>query len=76
MTDTASPRRFNPWPWVAPAVLTIVLLANILLIHLATSTDDHLVSDDWYERGLRWDERSDGDPATPEPPAPVPAEER
>ncbi len=36
-------KRFNPWPWVPPVVLLIVLLANIVLIHLALSVDDPLV---------------------------------
>lgn len=34
---------FNPWPWVAPAVLLVVFAANLVLIHLAVTSDDSLV---------------------------------
>ncbi len=34
---------FNPWPWFAPAVLLATVLANVVLIHLAETTDDSIV---------------------------------
>ncbi len=43
---------FNPWPWVAPVVLLIVLLANIVLIHLAVTADDPLVLEPHDASGL------------------------
>jgi hypothetical protein len=36
-------KRFNPWPWVAPAVLLVVVIANVVLIQLARHVDDPLV---------------------------------
>jgi|GEM_PF-6578276 len=38
-------RSWNPWPWVAPVVLTIVALANVLLIHLAIDGADERVDE-------------------------------
>ncbi len=54
--------RFNPWPWVAPAFLAIVVIANILVIHFALTTDDGLVHEDWYERGLNWGQETPEEP--------------
>jgi len=34
---------WNPWPWVAPAVLLVMALANAVLIYLAVTTDDRLI---------------------------------
>jgi hypothetical protein len=36
-------KNFNPWPWMPPAVLIVVVIANIVLIHLALTSDDSLV---------------------------------
>ena len=33
-------KRFNPWPWFAPVVLTVVVLANVLLIKLSVQGAD------------------------------------
>jgi len=33
-------KRFNPWPWVPVGILVATVLANILLIRLATDTED------------------------------------
>jgi hypothetical protein len=38
MSEAKKP--FNPWPWVPVAILLATVLANILLIRLATDTDD------------------------------------
>ena len=38
MSDPDKP--FNPWPWVPVFILLATVLANILLIRLATDTDD------------------------------------
>ncbi len=37
--------RWNPWPWVAPAILLATVLANVVLIHLAQTTHDPIVLD-------------------------------
>ena len=41
--EAGPPTSFNPWPWVAPTVLLVVLIANIVLIQLAITADDPLV---------------------------------
>ncbi len=66
MNEPAEPeRRFNPWPWFAPAFLTLVVVANAFVIHFALSTDDGLVREDWYEAGLNWgQEQTEEQPAT------------
>ena len=46
-------KRFNPWPWVPPAVLLVVVLANLVLIHLALTVDDPLVIQEGDASGVQ-----------------------
>lgn len=36
----SKPRGRNPWPWVPVFILLATVVANIVLIRLATDTDD------------------------------------
>ena len=47
--------RFNPWKLLPVLILTATVLANVVLIRLATNTDDVL---------LRVDDRDAAPPAT------------
>ena len=71
MNEPVEPkRRFNPWPWFAPAFLAVVVVANIFVIHFALSTEDELVREDWYEAGLHWgQEQAEEQPAPEAQPA-------
>ncbi|MCO4773181.1 MAG: FixH family protein [Deltaproteobacteria bacterium] len=42
----------NWWPMLPVFVLGATVLANIVLIRLATNTEDTLLADDYYQQGL------------------------
>ena len=42
----------EPWPWFLIAGPAIVVVAGIATAFIALSTDDGLVADDYYKRGL------------------------
>lgn len=43
---SAPPSAFNPWPWVPPVVLLVMVVVNAILIYLAVTTEDRLVEMD------------------------------
>ncbi len=42
----------EPWPWILMAGPAIVIVAGFTTLWLAISSDDGLVADDYYKRGL------------------------
>lgn len=50
-TDTG-PWYREPWPWILMAGPVIVIIAGIITAWLAVVTNDGLVTDDYYKKGL------------------------
>lgn len=50
--DPAKPWYREPWPWLLMAGPAIVVVAAIATAYLAVSSDDGVVADDYYKRGL------------------------
>lgn len=48
----AKPWHREPWPWILMAGPAIVVVAGFVTLWLAISSDDGLVADDYYRRGL------------------------
>jgi hypothetical protein len=48
----ARPWYREPWPWFLIAGPAIVVVAGVTTAFIAASTDDGLVADDYYKRGL------------------------
>jgi len=42
----------EPWPWILMAGPAVVIVAGFATLGLAISSDDGLVADDYYRRGL------------------------
>jgi hypothetical protein len=42
----------EPWPWLLMAGPAIVIVAGFITLWLAIASDDGLVADDYYKRGL------------------------
>ena len=63
MPRTASSRFSAPpwyrqrWPWLLMAGPAIVVVASLITIWLAVTTDDAVVADDYYKRGLSINQR-------------------
>lgn len=36
-------KRWNPWPWVPPGILAVVVIANVVLIRLSVQHADERV---------------------------------
>lgn len=53
--DTAQPWYREPWPWLLMAGPATVVVAGIVTIAMAIATDDGVVADDYYKRGLAID---------------------
>jgi hypothetical protein len=51
-TDVARPWYREPWPWILAAGPTIVIIAAIYTAWLAVKSNDGLVTDDYYRKGL------------------------
>jgi len=52
--ETALPQPWHrePWPWLLMAGPAIVIVAGFVTLWLAVASDDGLVADDYYKRGL------------------------
>jgi hypothetical protein len=50
--DPAKPWYREPWPWLLMAGPAIVVVAALGTAYLAASSDDGVVADDYYKRGL------------------------
>jgi hypothetical protein len=48
----AKPWHREPWPWILMAGPAIVVVAGFVTLWLAVKSDDGLVADDYYRRGL------------------------
>lgn len=42
----------EPWPWLLMAGPALVIVAGVITAYLAIATNDGLVADDYYKRGL------------------------
>jgi hypothetical protein len=42
----------EPWPWLLMAGPAVVIVAGLITTYLAVATNDGLVADDYYKRGL------------------------
>jgi hypothetical protein len=51
-TEDAKPWYREPWPWLLMAGPTAVMVAGLLTAYIAVTTNDGLVADDYYRRGL------------------------
>lgn len=51
---TSKPRQWyrEPWPWILMAGPAAVVVAGIITAWLAATTEDGLVEDDYYKKGL------------------------
>ena len=49
-------KRGNVWPLAVTAVLSLTVAANIWLIRIANSDPSFAVEENYYQRGVRWDE--------------------
>jgi hypothetical protein len=47
----------QPWPWILMAGPAIVVIAGFITAWLAVTTNDGLVSDDYYKQGLTVNQR-------------------
>ncbi|MFN7085713.1 MAG: FixH family protein [Burkholderiales bacterium] len=54
MTPSAGTRPWyrEPWPWLLMAGPALVVVASMVTLWLAITSDDGLVADDYYKRGL------------------------
>ena len=54
LTDNllAKPWYREPWPWLLMAGPCVVIVAGFFTLWLAITSDDGLVADDYYKRGL------------------------
>ncbi len=52
MTQTSKPWYREPWPWILMAGPAAVVVAGFVTGWLAFATDDGLVEDDYYKKGL------------------------
>ena len=52
--DNGLPRPWHrePWPWILMAGPAVVIVAGFATLWLAIASDDGLVADDYYRRGL------------------------
>lgn len=52
MTEMHKPWYREPWPWILMAGPAAVVVAGFVTAWLAVATDDGLVEDDYYKKGL------------------------
>lgn len=52
MTQTTKPWYREPWPWILMAGPFVVVVAGFLTAWLAVSTEDGVIEDDYYKKGL------------------------
>ena len=45
------------WPWIVGGLMAVVIGANLILIHLATSDPSFAVEEDYYQKALDWDQK-------------------
>lgn len=52
MRTLAQPWYREPWPWILAAGPVAVILAGVVTVWLAITSNDGLVADDYYKQGL------------------------
>lgn len=52
MIEKSKPWYREPWPWILMAMPAMAVVAGSFMIWLAVSTEDGLVEDDYYKKGL------------------------
>lgn len=52
VTQTSKPWYREPWPWILMAGPAVVVVAGFVTAWLAVSTEDGVVEDDYYKKGL------------------------
>ncbi|MBZ0106469.1 MAG: FixH family protein [Sulfuricella denitrificans] len=52
MTQSSKPWYREPWPWILMAGPAVVVVAGFVTAWLAVSTEDGMVEDDYYKKGL------------------------
>ena len=52
MTQSNKPWYREPWPWILMAGPAVVVVAGFVTAWLAVSTEDGMVEDDYYKKGL------------------------
>lgn len=52
MSETALPWYRHGWPWILIAIPAVAVVLGIAMLAIAIGTDDGLVADDYYKRGL------------------------
>lgn len=52
MTQANKPWYREPWPWILMAGPAVVVVAGFVTAWLAVATDDGVVEDDYYKKGL------------------------
>ena len=52
LTESSRPWYREPWPWILMAGPAIVVVAGAVTLWLALASDDGLVAQDYYKRGL------------------------
>jgi len=62
-TPNALPWYREPWPWLLMAGPAVVVVAGFATLWLAVSSNDGLVADDYYKRGLAINRTLDRDAA-------------
>jgi hypothetical protein len=55
----STPRVFNPWPWAIAAALILFGAGTAALVVISTWNRSELVSDDYYEEELRYQQQMD-----------------
>ncbi len=51
-TDVIEPWYKQGWPWALIAIPSLTVVAGVITIIIASNTDDSLVQDDYYKKGL------------------------
>lgn len=51
-SSAARPWYRHPWPWIFIGMMSVTVLAGAVTLWLAVDTNDGLVADDYYKKGL------------------------
>lgn len=45
------------WPWIVGGLMAVVVGANLILMYVAISDPSFAVEEDYYQKGLAWDDK-------------------
>lgn len=51
------------WPWIVAGLMAVVVGANLILMYVAVSDPSFAVEEDYYQKGLDWDDKRAQDQA-------------